>query len=612
MNHNLEKIKDNIIKELKYEINLIDPAFDLDSCLNIYFQVLKFKISISIKNDLGGLHKIVTDSLYEFFIEDQVSETSIGLFCKNFEQFVKKVYYVLEEGEFISSEFVLDHNKLMPLTPYLSVLNKVKSIYKDGSNKDVYDVEFATLVDGKPKFKINPQTNAKEYFRLYPSSLSFDDYNNLDDSRLSEKFQNSFIPYLIKSIILKNEQSHQAPERTKVSNLENFNTSLIAQLWIINFFKKELSESIKKDSLKKKDFENYINYEFEKSSKQFSKFVPLSLKELVNNSVNENISFIDEILKNNNNRIRVLGQGGSGKTTTLEFLLHKQIIQYKNNQLNSKLPVIVFLSNLKSNETIIEHLANKINVSVQYLNELLETNHLILYLDGINEIVETKESKKNKLQEIGNIIDKYPKLSIIVTDRYEFDTYQSNMFSLPTFLIQKLDPQQINDFVAKYCDNSEELTNHVLSVLNTKKNIKDLLLRPLLLTRAIEIIKNDSDLPEMEGQIIERFIDGLLKREKDEKKDPSLNIKYFKLLLSYVANKIWDTHKSNVAIHEFAFNKWLVEASNTFGVENFNAGYVSRIGYELEILSKTDDYIQFFHQSYLEFFCKHYIKYEFE
>jgi len=54
----------------------------------------------------------------------------------------------------------------------------------------------------------------------------------------------------------------------------------------------------------------------------------------------------------------------------------------------------------------------------------------------------------------------------------------------------------------------------------------------------------------------------------------------------------------------------LVDAAEKFGLEKSNAGYVSRIGYELEILSKNDEHIQFFHQTYIEYFCKHYLKYE--
>ena len=151
----------------------------------------------------------------------------------------------------------------------------------------------------------------------------------------------------------------------------------------------------------------------------------------------------------------------------------------------------------------------------------------------------------------------------------------------------------------------------MLGILNSKKNIQELLARPLVLTRAIEIIKIDNELSEKEGHIIEKFIDMLLKREKDEKMDPLLNIDSFKLLLAFAAEHIWAKFQTNAPLHAFTFNKLLVRGANKFGLETHNAGYITRIGYELEILSKNGDLIQFYHQSYLEFFCKHYLKYEY-
>jgi hypothetical protein len=351
--------------------------------------------------------------------------------------------------------------------------------------------------------------------------------------------------------------------------------------------------------------------ELEKYRKQEKKFVSLSLKELKNNKASDKSSFIEDIFGSENSRMRILGQGGSGKTTTIEYLVFHDALKWKQDPRHSKIPIIIPLANLKSHVSILDFIANKINVEKPYIVELLETDSLILYFDGLNEIIENIESKKNKLQEISLLLENYPKLKIIITDRFEFDSYQSNMFNLPTYLIQKLDYNQINEFVEKYCNYSKELTEHVLRVLKSKTDIQELLLRPLVLTRAIEIIKSDNDLPEMEGQIIEKFIDSLLRREKDEKKDPLLNISSFKLLLSYAANEIFSMHKANASVHEFLFNKMLVNAAEKFGIERSNAGYITRIGYELEILSKNEDSIQFYHQSYIEFFCKHYLKYEF-
>lgn len=608
---NWELIKKGVLKEIESTINTIDPAIDVDNCLNLYSKILKFRITISTKNDLDGLERIINETLSENFSDGQINDASVGLFCKNFEQFIKKIYYILEEGEFVNRTNILDHSKFQALMPFLTVLNKIRPIYLDKNNEEVYEIELAHKINGDPICKINTQTGSVSYKRLYPSSVDFDKYANVDDLELNRKYQNNFILYLIKAIILKNEQSHQVPERSKLANITNFNSTLIAELWIINFFKKELTASIKKENIKNQDFDEYVKSELERIQKQSSKFVSLNLKELTNQSEKGRNGFIEDLLNDNLTRIRILGQGGSGKTTTLEYLFYNDALNWLKSPSTSKLPVLISLGSLSTSETVLECIAKKTHVNVEYIEELLGTNELKIYLDGINEIVENRESKKLKLQEISSILEDYPKLTMIITDRYEFDSYQNNMFVIPTFLIQKLTKDQIEEFVKKYCNDIEELSNHVLDVLKSKTNIQEILLRPLVLTRAIEIIKIENDLPDKEGQIIEKFLDILLKREKDEKKDPLLNVNNFKLLLSYAANEIWHKHKSNAPVHEFTFNKILIEAAEKFGLERFNAGYISRIGYELEILSKNDDLILFYHQSYLEFFCKHYLKYEF-
>lgn len=605
---NWDQVKDEIAKEVESIISTIDPAFEISRCLDLYSSVLKYKVSIPTKNDLDGLDRILTTILDEIFVGNQVNSTSIGTFCKNFEQFVKKVYYILEESEFIEGENHLDHTILQALGPFLGALNKIRPIYLDASGGEVTELELAGFNDGKPIYKLDENSGNKRYQRLYSSSLSFDKYLDMKDVEAETKYHNTFIEYLLRAIILKNEESHQAPYRSKIENLTNLSSTLIAQLWIIDFFKKELGIAIKKVNIKNREFDDYIESEIRRLKKRSEKFISLNLKEIGNSS--SNLDFIEDVIKNKSERIRILGQGGSGKTTTLEYLVYKDCVEWSESSGNSRIPVLITLSNLSYSDSIITGISKRINVGEDYVEELLETNEIALYLDGINEIVENRESKKNKLRQIDSLIETYPKLKILITDRYEFDIYQSEMFRVPTFLIQKLTKNQIEEFVKKYCYNDNTQKEKVLRILESKENIQELFLRPLVLTRAIEIIKIENELPDKEVQIIEKFLNILLQREKNEKKDPLLNITSFKLLLSYAANEIWYRNKSNAPIHVFAFNKILVEASEKFGLEKFNAGYISRIGYELEILAKGDDLIQFYHQSYMEFFCNYYLKYE--
>jgi hypothetical protein len=610
--NDLIQIKKNLIKEIKTAVNTIDPAFNVEDSVSLYFKILNYDITIPHKDDLEGLESIVIETLNQCFVEDKINEISIGAFCKNFEQFIKKIYYVLEESESIDTEFHLDSSKHHALTPFLSKLNKVKPIFYDNNDSEVFEAQFAKIENGKLKYKINTDTGKKTYVRLYPSNLNFDRYTDINDVELNSKYQNDFKLYLLKAIILKNEQSHQAPDTSRLKLMGNLHSTLIAELWIIEFFKKELTNAIRIVNLRTRDFGSYIDSEIEKYKKQSSKFVSLNLKELTSVAGNPGRSILTETLITDQvRRIRILGQGGSGKTTTLEHLFYKDALNWQINKATSKLPVIVSLASLSIGESIIESISKKINTEQSYTEDLLGTNDINLFLDGVNEIINNRESKQIKLQEIGSLIDDYPELSIVISDRYEFDSYQNNMFNVPTYLIQKLSEDQIQEFVEKYCYGSNELSEKVMSTLKSKTGIQALFLRPLVLTRAIEIIKTDNDLPDKEGQIIEKFVDTLLRREKDEKKDPLLNINHFKLLLAFVANNIWvNNDKSNVPIHEFSFNKLLVNAADKFGLEKSNAGYIMRIGYELEILSKNDEHLQFYHQSYMEFFVKHYLKYE--
>lgn len=606
------KIKTGIIKELQSSIHTIDPALDIDECVNILFRVMKYEITMTTKDDLDGFNDVVSNSLIDYFIYKNTDLTNIGSFCKSFEPFIKKLYCIFEENDLIEDIHKIDQEKHNTITPFLTKLNKVKPIYKDVNGADVLDIQFAKKENGSPVYKLNVDGKSKIYKRLYSSSLKFDEYLEIDDPNLNAKYENDFILYLVKSVILKNEQSHQSPNQSPIQLIKNLYSTLIAELWIIDFFKKELLLAIKNADFKSRDFRNYIEEEIERFKPQSNKYVFLNLKELTREAGTQGRGvFIDSLVDNSHRRLRILGQGGSGKTTTIEYLFYRDALKWVENPGRNNVPVIVSLANIPSGDSVIDNISKKLNIEVSYTQELLKANKLILFLDGVNEITSNREAKKHKLQEISSLIDDFPDVSILITDRYEFDSYQNNMFNIPSYSIQKLNEDQIKDFVEKYCLEDLLIITHVMKVLESKPGIKELLRRPLVLTRAIEIIKIDNDLPEKEGQIIEKFLDTLLRREKDEKKDPLLNVRSFKLLLAFAANNIWEKNgQRNASVHEFKFNKLLTIGASEFGLESFNAGYITRIGYELEILSRIDDQIKFYHQSYIEFFVKHYLLYD--
>ena len=141
------------------------------------------------------------------------------------------------------------------------------------------------------------------------SSVNFDKYNNIDDQELNNKYQNDFKLHLLKAIILKNQQSHQAPDSSRLKLIENLHSTLIAELWIVDFFKKELNNAIKIVDLRKRDFGSYIDTEIEKYKQQSSKFVSLNLKELTSVAGNPGRSMlIDTLITNELRRISEAGR----------------------------------------------------------------------------------------------------------------------------------------------------------------------------------------------------------------------------------------------------------------------------------------------------------------
>ena len=75
-----EEVKKSISKEIGSTINTIDPAFDVDICLDIYSKILNNNVSFKTRDDLDGLGKSKEKTLKENFIDNHVNSSSIGDF----------------------------------------------------------------------------------------------------------------------------------------------------------------------------------------------------------------------------------------------------------------------------------------------------------------------------------------------------------------------------------------------------------------------------------------------------------------------------------------------------------------------------------------------------
>ncbi len=604
---NKNKITEKILKEIRGDVHDIDPSFDITETLNLYFELLDYEHSNQAndeiikwhlenskyddknlennrREDISALKDDTTKFLTNFF-DNQIQDSDVLGYCSTFEFFLKKLYYVLEENDEIAPNISVNPLKKHPMGPFLSSINR---LFKNGINN-----QKESTVEEKPAMLYNQ------------NRFSFDDYDDVEDKELNEKYANTFLLHIIKARILRNLDSHQKPIMTMSQRAEYFKATTIAKVVILNFAKDKLKNCFKNQNFKNQNFENYLKKQKETFEKQNEKFVSLNFTEWSNknNLINDDIN---TILKHDGyNQIRILGNGGAGKTTTLEHLLYNDVINYKKNK---SIPVLISLASIPKNKPLLDWMADKIFIDQDKCLELLHNNQIRLYLDGLNEILANEKS--GRIQGIVDILKKYPDLQTIITDRHEIDSIQNDWFDIPTFVIDPLDESKIKEFVNKNCGDNKKLASSVLKILNEKLDIQDIISKPLILTRAIEIIKNQNDLPESEGKIIEKFVDILLEREKNEKKDPILKIRDFKLAVAYFSYEMKrNKYLENKPMPMMSAEKIMRKAHEKFGFEN-PALYTLRIGCELEILIKIDDTIRFFHQSYFDWFYNYYMIYE--
>jgi hypothetical protein len=606
---NYNKIQIKLKKEIEKDLYSLESAMDINGCIDLYFNVLNYEYNNQTVYDLGGLAEKIENTLQKFFIEEKSEKITLFQFSDTFETFVKKIYHVLFDGGFIDVNNSFE-NELYTVGKYTGVLNRIKKKYKDKNGNDTEE-EFSF------KKTLATKNGIQQYFKYFPN---FEEYKNLESEELKTKITKENLPlyyiYLIPTYNNKNTTSHQEPNLSVSDAISAFRNCLIVQIHLIHFFRQELKETLIKQSFLKEDFNFYLNKLQSKYDNNINRYVPLNLFEIRNDTIEPNQGLIEKIF-DTEHRIRILAQAGCGKTTSLEYLTSFFYDKYRNG-VESRIPVLIYLGNLIQDQTLISAIAQEINKSVEKTEELIKQNRLILFLDGLNEINTSLNHQKKIKNEISELESSNQDLSICVTDRFENDIFLANYFDgLKTFEIVKLAPFQIDQFINKYVVN-QELEIKVRDILNQNKKISHLFEKPLFLTRALQIINAKHSLPEGEGELIGDFIDLILLREKNDKADPKLNIRTFKLAFSFLANCIYQfqvskntTQVSNLPLHEYKIKSYLRDGLEFFCSEYASdpgySGYLVRIALELEIVVIHNDFIKFFHDNYFSYFHSEYI-----
>lgn len=272
-------------------------------------------------------------------------------------------------------------------------------------------------------------------------------------------------------------------------------------------------------------------------------YVPLKFKFDISNNVGgilpteRRISYDIITALTNYEKIVILGDPGSGKSTTLKYLAYTICAHRADgNQLQAYIPIYI-----KATEYA-KYLSDKgrslsefiIDINTKYgllFSESLENNKLIVLIDGLDEINITSQ-RHNIVERLNSFIAQYPEIKIIVSSRivgYKETRLSSYFYH---FEVDKFSDKQICLFLNNWYSSISSYSNNTLEnaseeakklYLSIKQNesVYRLACNPLLITIIALIYYQGNKLPEKRVSLYEvatsTLLDNWVKLRANEK-----------------------------------------------------------------------------------------------
>ena len=242
-----------------------------------------------------------------------------------------------------------------------------------------------------------------------------------------------------------------------------------------------------------------------------------------------------------------------------------------------------------------QYICDKLDISIDMCETLLDDGKINLFLDGVNEIPSDTGGilKTVRMREIKQLIKDYPKTFMIITNRPQ-DTRDFN--NVPIFNLMKLSRDEMEEFIKKNVDE-EDVKSMMFNSIRGNERFVQIINTPLILSRLIEIVRYKKEIPHSEGEIIAEFLNCLLLREKEEKQDARLDIKRLTYLLRMIAFESLENKEANSGMTESEIIKYCVKAMDTYKFE-YDTLYALDIMLQLGILEKRENMYVFSHQAY--------------
>lgn len=313
---------------------------------------------------------------------------------------------------------------------------------------------------------------------------------------------------------LRNNSSHTSENWTLVQMFSNVNDIMIATMKAVwdnrNELRKRVSSATSNKQFGIKKLLEGLVKSYDRKIGEGFQYVPL-LWECSGDNRPKQI-LLDELLSDK--RIMLSGDAGCGKSTSLDQLEYQAAKQYIRGE-TSVIPVKLEMIKESPSRSLLEMICHKLNIPADYCKSLLEKNSILLMVDGLNELTTVSECKKQFVISLEQFVVRYPGIKVIVTDR------RYSPFPIRLEKTYYLKPMEKEDII-RYAKTRAECTNHVLELLSIfleSSSFAGLEFTPLLINQLLLALSTHHKLPEDQTELIGVYLESLMKREYEEKRD---------------------------------------------------------------------------------------------
>lgn len=337
-------------------------------------------------------------------------------------------------------------------------------------------------------------------------------------------------------------------------------------------------------------------------------------------------------------RLVILGEPGSGKTTTLRRLVYDYVVAAQHDP-SAPIPVLVPLGGYNGTESALHYAAQHAGPLGFHLPAYLREGRVILLLDALNEM--PREGYKERVERIQALLDAFKDASVIVTCR-ELDYVEA--LNLEKLQVKSLDPLRQHAFLCRYLGEGrgdalfwqmagKDVANfwldqqsagmdieqfwssdRIISKLRypampvVQTQLRDLLhgshLPPLLALGAnpffllmfAQVYASRGSLPQNRAKLSAAFVEALLERERLRHPEtwPGVDT-----LMNSYANLAFEMQRSSRRGTVVSWN-WAAQRLAILGIDAHEALYLGR---SANLLNPSDHGVSFSHQLIQEYFA---------